>query len=172
MPHSFAAGAIAALVVAAVSIESGSGNDDNESFASALHRVIRASRENFRPVEGARIELHPGNKSYFQARVDLPGTTECRIDEPPNVTYSCKWKPQQSQAAGSAPCDKLLADLQAALGAEWSRTDSPKLQTRKTTFRTGGRYRTTEVTVTPPTRLTPGCTIAISILQAADSRLE
>ena len=170
MAHSFAAMTIATLVAAVVSIESVSGSDDNASFASALHRVIRASREHFRPVEGARIELHPGNKSYFQARVDLPGTTECRIDEPPNLTYSCKWKPHQSQAAGSAPCDKLLADMQAALGAEWSRTDSSKLETRKTTFRNSGRYRMTEVTVTPPTRLTPGCTIAISILQAADSR--
>ena len=82
-------------------------------------------------MEGARIELHPGNKSYFQARVDLPGTTECRIDEPPNLIYSCKWKPPQSQPPGTAPCDKLLADIQAALGAEWSRTDSPKPQAGK-----------------------------------------
>jgi hypothetical protein len=171
MAHSFAPMAIAALV-AVVSIEPVLGNDNHEPFASALHRVIRASRENFRPVEGARIEFHPGNKSYFQARVDLPGTTECRIDEPPNLSYSCKWQPPQSQAAASGPCDKLLADIEAALGAEWSRTDSPKLETRKTTFRNSGRYRMTGVTVTPTTRLTPGCTITISILKTADSQLK
>lgn len=168
MAHSFASMTIAALV-AVVAIEPVPGNDNNEPFAAVLLRVIRASRESFRPVEGARIEFHPGNKSHFQARVELPGTTECRIDEPPNLVYSCKWKPPHSQPPGTAPCDKLLADIQAALGAEWSRTDSPELQTRKTTFRNSGRYRMTEVTVTPPTRLTPACTIAISILQATDS---
>ena len=65
--------------------------------------------------------------------------------------------------------DKLLADIQAALGAEWSRTDSSKLQTRRATFRSSGRYRMTEVTVTPPTRLEPACILAISILQGVDS---
>jgi hypothetical protein len=157
-----------ARLIAVLAIQDLSAYDNTEGFAAVLQRVIRASRESFRPVEGARIELHPGNKSYFQARVDLPGTTECRIDEPPNLVYSCKWKPPQSQPPGTGPCDKLLADMQAALGAEWSRADSPKPQTGKTTFRNSGRYRMTEVTVTPPTGLAPACTIAISILQAAD----
>ena len=168
MAHSIAPVAIVAFVGVAA-IEPASAWDNNVQFAAALQRVIRASRENFRPVEGARIELHPGNKSYFQARVDLPGTTECRIDEPPNLIYSCKWKPPQLQPPGTSPCDKLLADIQAALGAEWSRTDSPKPQVGKTTFRNSGRYRMTEVTVTPPTKLIPACTIAVSILQTADS---
>jgi hypothetical protein len=158
-----------ALLIAAVGMEHLAGWVSNEPFAEALQRVIRASRENFRPVEGARIELHPANESYFQARVDLPGTTECRIDEPPNLAYSCKWKPPHSQPAGTAPCDKLLADTQAGLGAEWFRVDSPKLQTRKATFRSSGRYRLTEVSITPPTKLTPACTITISILRTAGS---
>jgi hypothetical protein len=144
-------------------------SDNGQAFAAALQHVIRSSRENFRPVEGARIELHPGNKSYFQARVDLPGTTECRIDEPPNLVYSCKWKPPKSEPPGIAPCDKLLTDIQAALGAEWSRTDSQKLKTDKAIFRNSGRYRMTEVSITAPTKLTPACVIAISILQAAGS---
>ena len=103
MAHSIAPVAIVAFVGVAA-IEPASAWDNNVQFAAALQRVIRASRENFRPVEGARIELHPGNKSYFQARVDLPGTTECRIDEPPNLIYSCKWKPPQLQ-----PQEPLLA---------------------------------------------------------------
>jgi len=158
---------ISAALAGAFGISYLCGHDSNEPFAAVLQRIIRFSRENFRPVEGARIEMHPGNKSYFQARVDLPGTTECRIDEPPNLVYSCLWKPPQSQLRGPAPCDKLLADVQAALGTEWTRTDSRRPQDRKTTFRNNGRYRMTSVTVTPPTKLTPACTIAISILPAA-----
>lgn len=136
---------LALLIAAAVQ-----GHDEEEPFAAVLQRIIRSSRENFRPVQGARIELHPGNLSYYQPKVNLPGTTECRIDERPRWTYSCKWS--------GARCEKLLADTTSALGAEWTRTGS--------TFTHRGRYRYTQVTVTP------ACTIAIVLTRqySDDSR--
>ena len=133
---------LAALLAAAAS-----AHDEEEPFAAVLQRIIRASRENFRPVQGPRIEMHPGTLSYYQPKVNLPGTTECRIDEQPPV-YSCKWR--------GARCQKLLAETEAALGAEWSRRDAKRPQ-GKMTFRHSGRYRLTEVTVTPE------CAIAISV---------
>lgn len=123
------------------------GHDGEEPFAAVLQRIVRASRENFRPVQGARIELHPGNLSYYQPKVNLPGTTECRVDERPRWTYSCKWS--------GVRCASLPADAAAALGPEWSRAGS--------TFRHQGRFRFTEVTVTP------GCTLAISVIRQYSS---
>jgi hypothetical protein len=129
------------LLVAAVL--AAHAHDQEEPFAEVLQRIVRASRENFRPVQGARIEMHPGSLSYYQPKVNLPGTTECRIDEQPRWVYSCKWR--------GSRCGKLLADTAAALGPEWARSGS--------TFRHKGRYRLTEVTVTP------GCATAISVLR-------
>jgi hypothetical protein len=135
-------------------------HDEEQPFAAVLQRVIRASRENFRPVEGARIEMHPGNLSYFQARVDLPGTKECRIDEHPNPVYSCRWQPPSSAPPGPV-CARILSDIDTALGPEWSRGHSP--QSAPAVFRNTGRYRLTKVTVTPPSKGSAGCVIAISV---------
>ena len=122
------------------------GHDQEGPFAAVLQRIVRASRENFRPVQGARIELHPGNLSYYQPKLYLPGTTDCRIDERPLV-YSCKWRGER--------CEKLLADTTSALGSEWSRTGS--------IFRHKGRFRFTEITVRP------GCTIEITVTRQYSS---
>jgi hypothetical protein len=121
-------------------------HNEEEPFAEILQRIIRASRENFRPLQGARIEIHPGNLSYYQPKVNLPGTTECRIDEHP-LAYSCNWR--------GTRCEKLLAETAKALGAEWSR--------RGSTFKNTGRFRWTEVAVTP------GCAIAVSVLRQYSS---
>ena len=128
--------------------------DSGDSFAEVLHRVIRASRENFRPIEGARIEMHPGNISYFQAKVDLPGTKACRIDEHPVPAYSCQWT--------TPDCEKLPAKVAVALGEEWSRANSA--QSRKTVFRHSGRLRLTEVSITAPTARAKACTITVSLV--------
>jgi hypothetical protein len=138
--------------------------DEEEQFAVVLHQILRASREHFRPVEGARIDVYPGRRSYFQARVDLPGTTECRIDETPLLVYSCKWKPA-GPAPGTTPaalCQKLVTRVEAALGSEWQRVESRQPQT-KASFQHQGRYRQTEVKVSPPPDRSGGCAISISV---------
>lgn len=134
------------IILLALIVFSAQAHDEEEPFADVLHRVIRASRENFRPVQGARIEMHPGSRSYYQAKVNLPGTTECRIDEQPRWIYSCQWR--------GARCDKLLADTAAALGQEWSRKGS--------LFTNTGRYKATEVNVAR------GCSLAISVARASN----
>ena len=148
------------LLASTLAVSRLSAHDEDQPFAAVLQRVIRASRENFRPLEGARIEMHPGNQSYYQARIDLPGTTECRIDEHPDPVYSCRWLPPPSAPANAA-CPKILSDIEAALGAEWSRTDSS--QSAPAIFRNTGRYRLTRVTVTSPTKTSPGCVITVSV---------
>ena len=136
------------FIVAVLMVVPAQAHDEGDSFAEILQRIVRASRENFRPVQGARIEMHPGNISYYQPKVYLPGTTECRIEERPRWIYSCQWH--------GARCEKLRADTESALGPQWSRTGS--------TFKHKGRFRFTEVTVTPT------CAIAVSVLrQYSDS---
>jgi hypothetical protein len=128
---------------------------DVTPFTSALQRVIRAGRENFRPLEGARIEMHPGNISYYEARLFIPGTTECRVDEQPVRTYSCHWKAAHS---GEPACGRLLEQVAAAL-PEWLRSDGPA----GATFREHRRYRGIEVSVKPPVRAGSTCVISVAV---------
>jgi hypothetical protein len=136
--------------------------DEIEEFRTVLQRIIRASRENFRPVEGARIDLYPGRRSYFQARVDLPGTTECRIDETPVLAYSCKWKPEPKAITPGALCKRLTDQVEAALGSEWQRQES-RQRNSVTSFKNTGRYRQTQIAVEPTNERPPACLISISV---------
>jgi hypothetical protein len=142
-------------------------HDDEGDFAAVLQRILRASRENFRPVEGARIDLYPGRRTYFQSRVDLPGTTDCRIYETPLPVFSCQWKaPAAAPGAGTAgtACGRLADRVATALGPEWQRATSVPSPS-KVTFRHEGRYRLSEVAVGPSSERSV-CTVSISLRHA------
>lgn len=141
--------------------------EEIDPFPGVLQRIIRASRENFRPVEGARIDLYPGRRSYFQARISLPGTTECRIDEAPVLTYSCQWKPDPKAIAPGAPCSGLIQQVVAALDSDWQRKE-PRTATSAAIFKNTGRYKDTEIAVMRSKGPSPVCIISIVANRPAD----
>jgi hypothetical protein len=107
------------------------GNQDeatgehHNSFASVLHRVIRASRERFRPVQTFRIDMYPSREYWYEVDTPLPGATLCRVFEHPELIYECEWT--RSRKAPAPPAFVELADqLERSLGAAWTRTNGDK----------------------------------------------
>ena len=94
---------------------------DKRKFAEALKQIVRASRYEFRPVEGARIDFHPGRKSWFEAKVYLPGASYCRIVDDPRLEYNCEWAATPNRRVLARFYEKLAAEVEAALGPDWKR---------------------------------------------------
>jgi hypothetical protein len=96
------------------------GERDHKSWASTLNQIVWASRERFRPLQGARIQIRPGRTYWFEARVNLPGAGECRVLEHPTATYSCEWE-KTAGADLMSLYRRLAAEIEAALGPKWDR---------------------------------------------------
>jgi hypothetical protein len=90
-------------------------------FADALKQIVRASRCEFRTVEGARIDFHPGRRSWFEAKVYLPSASYCRILDDPKLEYNCEWAPTPNRTDLSRFYETLVAGVEAALGSDWKR---------------------------------------------------
>lgn len=93
--------------------------DHPKDFPATLHRVLRAARERFRPLQGFRVEMRPGRTYWFEPKVLLPGAARCRIFEHPRASYVCEWDRGVTLAA-------LAEKVAGALGEEWQRTDRPQ----------------------------------------------
>jgi hypothetical protein len=74
---------------------------DPETFKETLHRTVRASRENLRPLKTSRIEKYPGRDYWYEVETTLPGAQICRIYEHPQMVYRCEWKRAANQTPRS-----------------------------------------------------------------------
>jgi hypothetical protein len=91
--------------------------DKDETFEAVVQRIVRASRENLRPLKASRIEMRPSMHYWYEVTDIIPGAALCRIYEHPRMVYRCEWK---SRSAGPLH-DKLVKDLAAVLGTdEWT----------------------------------------------------
>jgi hypothetical protein len=50
-----------------------------DAFTVALEKIIRESRKRFVETKGARIEMNPGPRVWFEARTFLPGAEYCQV---------------------------------------------------------------------------------------------
>lgn len=155
--------ALALLMAAAVRPQPPAAESPaRREFHTSLHLVIRAARERFRPLQGARIDIRPGRETWFEARHFLPGAASCRVYEHP-LTYICRWERTAERRDLPSFFRSLAEDVAAALGADWSRSDEPERVTfeRKedATIRITGPAAGTEVALTvtpgPPRRTSP-----------------
>jgi hypothetical protein len=95
---------------------------NDHSFESVLKRVIRASRERFRPVQTFRIDNYPNGDYWYEVDHPLPGATLCRVFEHPELIYQCEWT--SSKKTPKIPTFVELADqMERSLGASWTRTN-------------------------------------------------
>ncbi len=109
------------------------GPDDDhgpESFRVVLQRIIRAARENLRPLKTFRIEQYPGRLYWYEVETVLPDAVQCRIYEHPAMVYVCEMR----TPPGSTPQAVHAATVQRfseALGvADWKeRRDSASVTT-------------------------------------------
>jgi hypothetical protein len=94
----------------------------DDSFESVLQRVIRASRERFRPVQTFRIDNYPNGDYWYEVDHPLPGATLCRVFEHPELIYQCEWI--RSKKTPKIPTfDELAAQVERSLGTSWTRTN-------------------------------------------------
>src|SRR5262245_34337105 len=61
------------------------------SLKEVVQSLIRASRENLRPLKTSRIEMHPSRDYWYEVETKLPGARTCRIYEHPQMVYRCEW---------------------------------------------------------------------------------
>ena len=90
------------------------------SFAETVQLVVRASREGFRPLKTFRIEMHPSRDYWYNVTNTLPGASQCRVFEHPQLVYRCEWARGKQTVAG------IAAQIGAALGDPWNRADTAK----------------------------------------------
>jgi hypothetical protein len=62
-------------------------HDDEEheqkTFKEVVQRLVRASRENLRPIKTFRVNMHPSLEYWYEVEVMLPGAkTPCYHDTP------------------------------------------------------------------------------------------
>ena len=97
------------------------GSDDREpAFRDVVHRLVRASRENLRPIKTFRINMHPSLEYWYEVEVMLPGAKTCRIYEHPRMVYRCEWKKPDNVAAKIVYAG-VVQELKEALGqADWT----------------------------------------------------
>jgi len=94
---------------------------NDADFDAALKRIVRASKDRFIPIEGARIE-NRRRDFFFEPRVYLPGATYCRIFELDSTwIFGCEWEHAKTTAAAAGFYDQLVAKAETTLGAEWSK---------------------------------------------------
>jgi hypothetical protein len=95
-----------------------------------LQLVVRASREQFRPMRGARIDIRPGSETWFDARHTLPGADSCRVYEHP-LLYTCRWEKAPGRGDMQAFLRSLTAEVEAALGDGWERSGGEEARFRE-----------------------------------------
>jgi hypothetical protein len=100
-------------------------HNKNNSFESALHRVIRASRERFRPVQTFRVNMYPGRDYWYEVDTPLPGATLCRVFEHPELTYQCEWT-RSKRTPKPLPFVELADQMERSLGTPWTRRNREK----------------------------------------------
>jgi hypothetical protein len=96
-------------------------HNKNPSFESALHRVIRASRERFRPVQTFRIDNYPGRDYWYEVDTPLPGAALCRVFEHPELIYQCEWT-SRKKTPKPLTFIELADQMERSLGTSWTRT--------------------------------------------------
>lgn len=109
---------------------SGFHDDDHglESLKEVLQRIVRASRENLRPLKTSRIEIHPGDLYWYEVDTTLPGARTCRIYEHPKIVYQCEWKNSSTEPAASLYTGVVKQFREVLASTDWDlRTDSRKL---------------------------------------------
>jgi hypothetical protein len=94
-----------------------------------MNMVIRASREQFKPMRGARIDIRPGRETWFQANRDLPMATSCRVYEHPQK-YTCIWERSPVRRDLAAFFRTLTVEVEAVLGDSWERSGGAAGQVR------------------------------------------
>ena len=104
---------------------------DPQSFKEVVHRLIRASRENLRPLKTFRVDMHPAGNYWYEVTVLLPGAKICRIFEHPRMVYWCEWK-KANNVPATAVYKSVVESFQAALGSnDWNGgARSPGILTR------------------------------------------
>lgn len=88
--------------------------EKDESFKGVVQLIVRASRENLRPLKTSRIEMHPSMHYWYEVSDLIPGATMCRIYEHPRMVYRCEWATKSPRPV----YDKLVKDLVMSLGSE------------------------------------------------------
>jgi hypothetical protein len=94
---------------------------NDAEFDETLEHVLRASKERFIPVEGARNENRL-REFFFEAKLYLPGATFCRVfqrDKTP--IYGCEWEQAAIPNSFAGLYDRLTAKIEAALGSDWNK---------------------------------------------------
>ena len=109
--------AVACCLGAQQNLPTEANNSAGEEFDQSLQLVLRSSRENFRTVEGARIE-NRRRDFFFEARTYLPTANYCRIFFEGTPVYCCEWT-VKDKAPSALLFEKLLAKIEGALRAEW-----------------------------------------------------
>lgn len=100
---------------------------DEANFGQVLEDIVRASKDRFRRVEGARVE-NRRRDYYYEAKFYLPGATYCQILlEKNGPIYNCEWEKAPDRGGFATLFDQLVSKIENALGADWSR----KAGTRK-----------------------------------------
>ncbi len=91
-----------------------------QSFKEIVQRLVRASRENLRPVRTFRVEMHPSGDYWYEVEVKLPRAKICRIYEHPKMVYRCEWKSSSNLPINAIYTD-VVKHIEEALGStDWS----------------------------------------------------
>ena len=72
-----------------------------QSFKEIVQKLVRASRENLRPLKTFRVEMKPGREYWYEVEVKLPGAKTCRIYEHPQMVYRCEWNRAPTESGNS-----------------------------------------------------------------------
>jgi hypothetical protein len=72
-----------------------------QSFKEIVQKLVRASRENLRPLKTFRVEMKPGREYWYEVEVKLPGAKTCRIYEHPQMVYRCEWNRAPTESGDS-----------------------------------------------------------------------
>jgi hypothetical protein len=119
-------------VLVLCSVSSAAQND--ATFDVALKHILRASKDRFIPIEGARIE-NRRRDFFFEPRVYLPGATYCRIFElEKSWVFGCEWEPAKPPARFAGLYDQLAAKVEAALGTDWNKEISSRNARKEVLF--------------------------------------
>ncbi len=119
-------------VLCALSVEGEQQTPAAQAENELRHRLERIARNcptRFRELEGVRVDIRPGDVSWYEGNVYLPGATTCRVYRTPKSTYECEWtKPERGGTLTALHAD-LTRRIDAALSpANWRRveTEQPK----------------------------------------------
>jgi hypothetical protein len=104
------------------------------AFDEALKQVLRASKDRFLRIEGARVE-NRRREYFFEPRVYLPTATYCRIFQQEKTTiYGCDWERAASPNSFADLYERLVAKIESALGPEWNKQLGPRKSAKEVLF--------------------------------------